>query len=174
MRTVLLIIAPQGFQDHELAGTRKGLKKAGFRIILGSTLIGSCIGKFGSTEQATVALKDCRVEDYDRIGFIGGPGAEALADDEDAKALAKATVVAGKPLGAICIAPLILTKAGLLKGKRATVWDSGGEQISILKQHGAIYTGEDVTQDGLIVTANGEKAAEKFGEVFAEIKAPSV
>lgn len=169
MRTVLLVIAPEGFQDHELAGTRQSLGKAGFQVILGSTRTGPCTGKFGSTEQATVALNDCRVADYDRIGFIGGPGAEALSDNEDAKALARATVEAQKPLGAICIAPLILAKAGLLKGKRATVWDSGGEQIALIRQYGAIYSGEDVTVDGLIVTGNGPQAAASFGAAFGRL-----
>ncbi|MDD5055476.1 MAG: DJ-1/PfpI family protein [Candidatus Peribacteraceae bacterium] len=170
MRTVLLIIAPEGFQDHELAGTRKSLEDAGFQVILGSTRVGPCTGKFGSTEQATVALENCQVEDYDRIGFIGGPGAESLIDDAAAHALARATITAGKPLGAICIAPLILAKAGVLKGKRAAVWDSRGEQIAEIERHGATFSGEDVTVDGLIVTGNGPGAASRFGKVFAELE----
>ena len=167
MRTVLLIIAPTGFQDHELADTRKSLEEAGFQVILGSTRVGPCTGKFGSTEQATVALKDCHVENFNRVAFIGGPGAEVLADNEDAQILARATVDAGKPLGAICIAPLILAKAGVLKGKRVTVWDSEGEQIAAIQEYGAIYSGEDVTVDGLIITGNGPQAASAFGRSLA-------
>ncbi len=163
----LLIIARNGFQDHELAGVRSELLKAGFRVILGSTEAGPCTGKFGSTEEATVALKDCRVADYDRIAFIGGPGAEALSENEDARALARATVDAGKPLGAICITPLILAKAGVLKGRKATVWDSGGEQIAILKAHGAIVIHQAVVVDGSIVTGNGPQAALSFGVALA-------
>lgn len=167
MRTVLLIIAPVGFQDHELADTRKSLEEAGFQVMLGSTRVGPCTGKFGSTEQATVALEDCRVADYDRVAFIGGPGAESLIDDPAAHAIAQATIAAGKVLGAICIAPLILAKAGVLKGKRATVWDSGGEQIALIQEYGAIYSEEDVTVDRLIVTGNGPQAASAFAGAFA-------
>ena len=168
-RKALLVIAREGFQDHELAGTRSGLTEAGFQIILTSTRIGPCTGKSSSTEQATIALRDIDVSNYDRIAFIGGPGAAALAENDDAKAIAIATVEAGKVLGAICIAPTILAKAGVLRGKRATVWDEGGQQASVLESAGAVYTGEKVTVDGKIVTANGPSAAEEFGRVFATL-----
>jgi protease I len=163
----LLIIAREGFQDHELAGTRKGLLEAGFQVILGSTRVGKCTGKFGSTEQATVQLGNIDLKAFDRVAFIGGPGAGALAENDDAKALARSVVDAGKILGAICIAPTILAKAGVLKDRKATVWDSGGEQADLLRAEGAMYTGQPVTVDGKIVTGNGPAAAEEFGRVFA-------
>jgi protease I len=72
-------------------------------------------------------------------------------------------------LGAICIAPTILAKAGVLKGKQATVWDAKGEQIAILKAAGARYTGNEVTVDALLVTGNGPNAAEEFGRTFATL-----
>jgi len=55
-------------------------------------------------------------------------------------------------LGAICIAPVTLAKAGVLEGKRATVWKSEGET---LKEHGADYTGASMEADGKIITADG-------------------
>ncbi|OGJ55748.1 hypothetical protein A3D88_02275 [Candidatus Peribacteria bacterium RIFCSPHIGHO2_02_FULL_52_16] len=168
MKKSLIIIAQEGFQDKELEGTRNGLEAAGFSIILASTKKGECRGKFGSVEQAEIALKDVNVSDYDRIAFIGGPGAAVLKDDLQALRIAQETVKAKKPLGAICIAPTILAAAGVLKGKQATGWDDGeGTQIRFLEASGAIFTGESVTKDGLIVTGNGPEAAEEFGRVFA-------
>ncbi|MFH0769889.1 MAG: DJ-1/PfpI family protein [Candidatus Peregrinibacteria bacterium] len=169
MRTVLLIIAQENFQDTELKGTRDSLLKAGFQIVLGSITAGACRGKFGSTEIAEIALKDVILEDYDRVAFIGGPGAEALRVDPSALKIAFDTAAAQKPLGAICIAPLILAKAKVLSGRKATVWDSGGEQAGILTASGATYTGDDVTVDGMIVTANGPAAAEEFGRTLASL-----
>ena len=169
-KKALIIIAQTGFQDKELEGTRNGLKAAGFSITLVSTKKGECRGKFGSTEQAEIALKDVNVSDYDRIAYIGGPGAAALKDDPDAVRIAQETVQASKPLGAICIAPTILAAAGVLRGKRATGWDDGeGTQIRFLEKAGATFTGASVTKDGLIVTGNGPEAAEEFGRVFAKL-----
>jgi len=169
MKQALLIIAKQGFQDMELNGTRDGLVTAGFEIVLGSSQAGPCSGKLGGTEEASVALKDVNVEDYDRIAFIGGPGASQFFDDPEALRVAHETVRAGKPLGAICIAPLILAKAKVLAGKEATVWDSGGEQQKELEKYEAIYTGDSVTVSDNIVTANGPPAAEEFGKTLAAL-----
>ncbi|HLD32506.1 MAG TPA: DJ-1/PfpI family protein [Candidatus Peribacteraceae bacterium] len=170
MSKALVIIAQEGYQDRELEGTRNGLLSAGFDIVLASGETGDCRGKFGGTERAALALRDAEVGDYDRVVFIGGPGAISLASDPDALRLAQETVRAGKPLGAICIAPTILAKAHVLEGRRATVWDSAGEQAGILEQYGAEYTGEPVTVDGIVVTANGPDAAEEFGKTIASIR----
>jgi len=169
MPTVLIIIAPEGYQDVEYEGTRKGLEEAGFDIVIASKEAGECHGKLGGTEQATVALRDVNIEDYDRIGFIGGPGAGAYASDPEALKIANDTARAGKPLGAICIAPTILAKAQVLSGKKATVWDNNGENQALLEKYGAQYTGDDITVDGMIVTGNGPGAAEEFGKALAAL-----
>jgi len=169
MKRALIIIAQQGFQDKEYEGTRAGLESAGYEITVASTEAGECVGKFGSLNVAKVALRDVDVSLFDKVAFIGGPGAAALADNEDAKRIARDTIKLGKKLGAICIAPIILARAGVLKNKKATVWDSGGDQAALLESEGASYTGEAVTVDGDIVTANGPPAAEEFGRVLAAL-----
>ena len=146
------------------------MEAAGFSITLASIRAGACRGKFGGSEHAKIALKDVDVADYDRIAYIGGPGAGSLKDDPDALRIAQETVQAGKSLGAICIAPTILAAAGVLKGKKVTGWDDGeGTQIRFIEQSGATFTGESVTKDGLIVTGNGPEAAEEFGKVLTMI-----
>ncbi len=172
MKKALLVIAPKGFQDVELNGTRTSLEKMKFEIVIASTEAGTCVGKFGGMETATVALSNVHVDNYDRIAFIGGPGAEDLIDDIYAKATAMLAVEHGIPLGAICIAPLILANAGLLQGKNATCWDKNGKQFAFLEKNGAIVDHFDpVITDGLIVTANGPDAAEEFGRVFGALQA---
>jgi protease I len=169
MRKVLFIIAQQGYQDRELEGTRQGLVDAGFSVVLASTEAGECSGKFGGRELADVALRDVNVQDYDRIAFIGGPGAAALADDHEALRIANDAVRADVPLGAICIAPVILAKARVLTGRKATVWNLDGEQGAVLEKAGATYTGDLVTVDGKIVTGNGPEAAVEFGKTLAAL-----
>jgi protease I len=168
-KKALVIIAKEGFQDKELAGTRLGLQAGGFDIVLASTEAGPCTGKFGSIEQAALALRDVNLADYDRVAFIGGPGAHTLKDDPDALRIAREWAATGKPFGAICIAPTVLAAAGVLKGKRATVWNKDGEQGPFLESHGATYTGEPVTVDGNIVTGDGPEAAEAFGKALASL-----
>lgn len=178
MRSALLVIAQHGYQDVELAGTQNALLAAGFEVTIASKEEGSCTGKFGGTEEALLAMRDVDPLAYDVLAFIGGPGARALADDNEAIVLAQSRADTGKVLGAICIAPTILAAAGVLTGRRATVWNpstgsgqapADGEAITFIEERGATYTGEPVTVDGLIVTGNGPEAAEQFGAALARI-----
>ncbi len=168
MSKALLIIAQQGYQDRELAGTRKGLG-ANYEITIGAKETGTCTGKLGGKEEATVSLRDVDVKAFDRIAFIGGPGAATLASDSDALKVANDAYRAEVPLGAICIAPTILAKAHVLDGKRATVWNLDEKQAHILTEYGAEFTDETVTVDGLVVTGNGPDAAEEFGAALAAL-----
>ncbi len=169
MPSALLILAQQDYQDLEYAGTRQGLESAGYEIVIASMKAGKCKGKFGGKEKATLALKEVDVNEFDKIAFIGGPGACAFINDPEAQRIARESIEQGKKLGAICIAPTILASAGVLQGKKATVWNGDGQQSSVLESAGASFTDEDVTVDGNIVTANGPPAAEEFGRVLASL-----
>lgn len=169
LKPALIVIAPKGFQDRELEGTRDALELAGVETVIASTEIGICTGKFGGEEQADVALRNVNILAYDLLVFIGGPGAAQLAFDEHALDLAREWAKTKKPIGAICIAPIILAAAGVLQGRQATVWDTNGENAATLEREGAMYTGEDVTVDEQIVTANGPEAAEEFGRILASM-----
>lgn len=69
-------------------------------------------------------------------------------------------------MGAICIAPAILAKAGVLKGKKATVWSSLMDKsaVKILEKSGADYLPDSVVADGKVITATGPLAAKEFAE----------
>ena len=168
MAKALIVIAQEGFQDLEYEGTRKGLE-VDHEIVVASKEAGSCSGKLGGSEEATIALRDVNIDDYERIAFVGGPGAYSFLDDPDALNLVNAAVRSNIKLGAICIAPAILAKAHVLEGKRATVWNGDGKQEELFQQYGAEYTGEAVTIDGNIVTGNGPEAAEEFGRTLANL-----
>ena len=171
MNYALVVVAQEGYQDKEYEGTVKGLTAAGYDIIISSKEVGPCTGKFGGTVQATMAMRDADTSDFEKVAFIGGPGARPLAGDEDAVELVMRFTLRKKPIGAICIAPTILAAAGVLQGKKATVHDTDGKDAAFLRDHGAVYTGEPVTVDGLFVTANGPDAAEEFGKTLASLKA---
>lgn len=173
-KSAVIVIAMKGFQDLELAGTVKGLKhhKIPF-VICGKEKDVEAEGKLGGKQLVSLAMKEVNVSDFDRVAFIGGPGAKALADDPDAIRLAKEFTKAGKIVGAICIAPTILASAGVLKGIHSTVWDSKGgsePEAKYISEHGAKFVPERlVVVDGNFITGNGPGAADEFGETFAKM-----
>ncbi len=165
----LLIIAPEGFQDHELRDTKAALESAGVVVTIAAKTKGICRGKLGGTAQAMFSLSEINVDRYDGIIFIGGPGARGYVKDSAALRIARDAHTKRKLIGAICIAPTILAAAGVLKDRRATVWNEDGSCEVFLSRGGAKYTGDAVTVDGLFVTANGPAAATEFGIKLVEL-----
>ena len=167
---VALIIAFRGFQDQEYADTKDSLEKNHIEVVIASSSIGEAEGKYGERVKIEKTIEEINVNDFEAIVFIGGPGAQEYVDNKTVHKIAQEAVKEEKILAAICIAPEILAKAGVLIDKKATVWSSSIdlEPIQILEENKAIYSEEDVVIDGKIITANGPMAAKKFGEKIAE------
>ena len=164
-KTVLMIVAHQNFRDEELFKPRSILEDAGARVTVASSSLDPAKGMLGGTAQPDMLVRDVDAGDYDAVVLIGGAGAKEYWEDESAHAVARRAAEEGKVLAAICIAPVTLANAGLLKGKKVTVWKS---EASRVKAKGALYTGSDVETDGRIITADGPEAAEKFGRALVK------
>ncbi|MFA5089780.1 MAG: DJ-1/PfpI family protein [Candidatus Omnitrophota bacterium] len=160
MEKVVMIISHEGFRDEELLKPKKVLEDSGVKVDIASTDLSPAVGKGGNVVQPDILFNDIDVEDYQAIIFIGGASAACYWDDPRAHKLAQEALAKRKVLAAICIAPVTLANAGVLKGKKATVFSS---EVAQIKQAGALYTGLDVERDGNIITASGPHAAEKFG-----------
>lgn len=165
MQQVLMVIAPAIFRDEEYAHPKAVLEGLGAHVTTASRAVGTCTGKLGMTAEATVAVADANADDYDAVVFVGGGGAEVFFDDAAAHTLARSALEGGKVVAAICIAPSILARAGLLNGVRATAFPSRQQD---LEAHGALWTGVPVEVDGAIITANGPDAARDFGLAIAD------
>jgi len=160
-KKVVMIIAHEGFQDDEFLRPKEILERNGIDVKVASTALSQATGMLGAKVKPDMLVSDINVRDFDAIVFIGGSGATQYLDDPVAHNLAQDATNTDRIVAAICIAPLTLAKAGILKGKRATVWPSEGEQ---LKAAGVNYTARPVEKDGNIITASGPVAASEFGE----------
>jgi protease I len=165
MKPVLFIIAPKDFRDEELFITQAELEKSGISTTIASSITGECIGSKGGKAISNYQLDQINLKDYSTIVYIGGMGSRVFFDDPKAISLAKEMHAMGSPVAAICIAPVILAKAGLLNHKRATVFSS---EIETLESLGAYYTGMDVTVDDNIITAYGPQSALRFAKRIVE------
>lgn len=164
MRKVVMIIAEKDFRDEELLRPKEILEKNAISVKIASTTLNPVRGMLGAKVKPDMQVSDIKIEDFAAIIFVGGIGASQYWEDPLAHKLAQEANRQNKLVAAICIAPVTLAKAGLLKGRRATVWSSEAGQ---LKAEGASYTGGDVEKDGNIITAAGPFAAGEFGEELA-------
>lgn len=167
----LFVLAFKDFKDEEYFEPKELLEKAGFKIFNASNEKGTAQGVEGGEVNIDFVINNVKVSDFDVIIFIGGPGAGQNIDNKDFQHLAIEAIKENKILAAICIAPAILAKAGVLKNKKATVWSSSFDKsaISILQESGAEYVNKPVVMDGKIITANGPQAAVEFANKIIEV-----
>ena len=170
-KKIAMIIAFRDFRDEEYFVPKEILESAGGEIKTVSPKMGKARGADGGEVEVDLLLADLKPADFDAIVFVGGPGALKYLDNEISYQVVKETIAENKVLAAICISPTILAKAGVLKGKKATVWSSPMDRgpIRVLEENNAIYQEQAVVIDGKIITANGPAAAKKFAETIIKI-----
>ena len=164
-KRVLMIIANRNYRDEELDEPRAALTAAGAKVVVAATTVQPASGMLGGKATPDLALSAVSVGDYDAVVFVGGSGASVYWDDATAHGLAQEAAKQGKIVAAICIAPVTLANAGLLAGRKATVFRS---EASKIKAKGANYTGRGVERDGKIITADGPGSARAFGQAIAQ------
>ncbi len=103
-------------------------------------------------------------DEYDGVVLPGGlAGTECLLADDRVAALLRQFHEAGKLTAAICAAPTVLAKTGLLAGKRAICYPGLEEKLE-----GALVTCEEVVQDGTVITSRGMGTSVPFGLALVE------
>ena len=160
-RSVLMVIAMENFRDEELFVPAKLFEERDIKVTIASTVTSKVTGMLNGIAKPNILLENVKAKDYDAVIFVGGIGAQMYYNDKIAHQIAEDAVKQDKVLAAICIAPNILAKAGLLQGRKATCWDS-----AILTENGAKYQRNSVVRDGKIITANGPQAAYEFGQTI--------
>ncbi len=169
MKKVLMIIAFQDFKDEEYFIPKQILEGQGISVKTASTEKGIAVGVEGGEVKVDLLIEE--INDFDGIILVGGPGCLKFLDTEQVRELVKKAFFKQKLIGAICIAPVILAKSGILKEKEATVWSSSLDKsgVKALEENKAIYESEfSVVQDDNIITASGPEAAKEFGKAIIE------
>ena len=165
MAKVLSVVAPEKFQQVEYLESKRALEEKGHEVVLCSTHQ-IAFDKNDEAYKVDALLDEVFEDEYDAILFVGGKGIQLHFDDPDFQSMARAFYDSEKVTAAICAAPVILARAGLLEGKKVTCWPEVG---NILEKAGAEYTKEPVETDGLIVTGDGPDSAYAFGLKIAEL-----
>jgi len=164
MKKILIIIAPKDFQDMEYLVPKKIFEKAGFGVVT-TSIKNQCLGVFGLDIKADVLLSKVEAKKYCAVVLIGGGGAQVFINDPQIHQLLRNFYKTNKVVAAICISPATLAQAGLLKGKKCTVFPDP-QLIALLQQGGGEYTGNPVEQDGRVITATDPTAAKEFAETI--------
>ena len=170
-KKILFIIGSKNFRDEEYFIPFEILQKEGAIITTASSIKGEIIGVEGGEARSTLTLEEIVVKDFDVIVFVGGDGADEYFENNNAHKIVGETIAKHKILAAICIAPVILAKAGALRGKKATVWSSlmNKSGAKVLKEAGCTVEEKRVVVDGKIITADGPAVVKEFTEAIINV-----
>jgi len=163
-KKILMIVAPERFRDEEFFRPREVFEKNGYIVVVGSTRLGKATGTKGGDVEVDVLIDGLPADDFDAIVISGGSGSKAfLWDNPTLHRLLNDAFTKGKVVSAICISPVILAKAGLLKGKNSTVFDDP-DAVKEMQKAGTKLKAEPVVRDGSIITGDGPECSYDFGE----------
>ena len=161
MKTALMIIANNGFQDHEFSATYEALLDANAQITIAAWRKGQCVWVFGQKVEAAYELSEIKWDKFEMVIFIWWWGClTQYLHDWDYLRIAQEA----KKLWAICIAPMVVSESGVFNWKIVTSRDDEWLQQKFIENYGGVWKDEMVIRYGNIVTANGPEAAEMFGK----------
>ena len=164
-RRVLVLLA-QGCEEMEAVTIIDLLRRAGVEVTTAGLDTQPVRASRGVVLVPDTTLDEALGWPYDMVVLPGGlPGADNLANDTRVIDLLKSMAQEGKFTCAICAAPAVLAKAGVLSGKRATSYPGILDKMGLPDVD---YTGEAVTRDGMVITSRGPGTALDFGLALIE------
>ncbi len=168
MASVLVPLA-QGCEELEAVTVIDLLRRAGIHVVTAGLDAQPVCASRGVVLLPDMTLEQALESDYDMVVLPGGlPGADHLGDDARIIGLLQEMAAAGKYTAAICAAPRVLARAGLLDGKRATSYPGALETAAV---PGLDYSEEAVVTDGNVVTSRGPGTAMDFALHLIELLA---
>lgn len=166
MASVLVPLA-QGCEELEAVTVVDLLRRAGIDVVTAGLDAQPVHASRGMVLLPDMTLEQALQRDYDMIVLPGGlPGADHLRDDARIIDLLREMAAAGKYTAAICAAPRVLARAGLLDGKRATSYPGALDVTAI---PGLDYREQAVITDGKVVTSRGPGTAMDFALQLIEL-----
>ena len=162
---VYILLAP-GFEEMEALVPADLLRRAGIDVALVSPEGEFIPGGHNIIVKADMNLSQVRLEDMQMLMLPGGGvGVANLGNDPRVEALVKQAHEQDKNLCAICAAPSLLSKWGVLEGKKAVCYPSWSDRIPGADNQ----PGEKLAVDGKIVTGQAAGASFEFGLKLIEV-----
>lgn len=157
MKSALILLA-EGAEEMEAVIIADILRRAECEVVLAGVQPGIVTCSRGIRIMPDLSWESCDAGQFDGIIIPGGlGGAERLAADERVLNAVRHYDSEGKIVAAICAGPTVLAAAGILKGRRATIYP-GLEKVSF----DIDWVDERVVVDGHIVTSQGPGTAMEF------------
>lgn len=166
----LIVLLADGFEEIEAITVIDLLRRADITVTTAGLRKKEVAGGHGIIVMADTILKHLPAS-YEGIVLPGGgKGTEALAGSSAVMDLVQKTFDQGLLCAAICAAPSVFGKAGILRNIRATCYPGFEEQLT-----GARFIEAAVVRDKNVITGRGVAAAIPFAlELITRLSGESV
>lgn len=164
MMSKVYIFLAEGYEEIEALTVVDLLRRAEIDIqmvsVTGKKLV---TGAHGISVEADVLYEMIEPEEADMLVLPGGmPGTKNLMFQNDLIWRLKRFYEAGKPVAAICAAPMILGENGMLEGRKAVCYPGFEGNLK-----GATIAEAEAVTDGNVITSRGLGTAIEFaGEII--------
>lgn len=156
--TRVLVPLAQGCEELEAITIIDLLRRAGIEVVAASLDDGPVTASRGVRILPDMSLDEALRLEYDMVALPGGlPGADHLAADDRLTALLRRMNESGRFVGAVCAAPKVLARCGILEEKTATAFPG----ILEAEAH-PLISGDAVTRDGSVITSRAAGTAMDF------------
>jgi len=162
-----MIVAPRDFKWEELIIPKQIFEQEGAIVVVSSTKNQAIDSSKMHTIDIDKLVEEININEYDALVIVGGPGSPELANYPVIISLIREALRKNKTIGAICLGPTVLARAGILNGFKATVFPDRNA-INILRENGANYVNQPLVKDRNIITANGPTQAQNFAKEIVE------
>ncbi len=159
--SILIFLSATNFSEEEYLIIKKVFLKAGKGIFITSDSYTVCSGDNGLKVKADTDFYNVNDKNFSAIVLIGGKGSKNYWDNEQLHNIVKNFKRAGKIVAAICSAPIILARAGLLTNIPTTCWSEDKNELIKL---GINYNDRSVVVEKGVITSDGPRSAEQFAE----------
>ncbi|MGM0411398.1 MAG: DJ-1 family glyoxalase III [Bacillota bacterium] len=157
MKKVMVPLA-EGFEEIEAITNIDVLKRAGIEVITAGLGSKEIEGDHGIKIETDMLLDEVDLDDLEAIVLPGGmPGAENLKNSDKLLWLISELAERENLVAAICAAPMVLDKAGVLKNKKATSYPGFDKEMPSCE-----YVEERVVRDHNVITGRGPGVAMEF------------
>lgn len=165
MKGRIFAVIADGFEELELIAVADIMKRLGFEFVLASLRDDlKVVGAHQIKMECDAALKELNIDDFDGIFLPGGmPGSLSLYESEELRGIIQKMNEDEKLVSAICAAPMVLAKAGVLKNREFTMYPGMDQYLN-----GEKYSSQLVVKSENIVTGKGPGAAVKLGLCIGE------
>ena len=162
---MVYVFLAHGFEEIEALTVVDLLRRADIQVKTVSLMEDKTVfGAHGIGVESDIMFKNIEPERCGMMVLPGGmPGTTNLCNHNYFNVVLKEYVAEGKPVAAICAAPMVLAKAGLFDGHRATIYPGMEEELV-----NAVSTGEKVVVDDKIITGRGPGVAADFALAIIE------